>query len=870
MFTRIILINLLLFFQLKLTAQDFHFLQGKVSDANTGEYLPFCSVYIKGKSVGTVTNLNGEFKLNVLKKSGDTLVISHVGFHNFLVPVNSNSNSLDIKLKEAVVNLDEISVTTHKLSASDIFKKALEKIKNQQRYPRYPFKLNGFYREIHTSEDDRTGVLECAVDIYDDDLTRDFKNIEILQFRKVYDRHKNTDQFIETKEGHNHLLLLLNNGINFIPLANQYKKTIWKLPLEIEKVTYYNDRLIYILSNKSYGRELLLYIDADNYSVYKNELILEVDEQDHDLYAWRKVNPQGEKCGAILDHQSYEYREVDGKLFPHYYFRRFDFRCYDLTKNKLSSKAGFSTELLINNVEQNKSGVSTDRFRKKKGLINRKEPYDSSFWQYFNDIQEVSLVNRLINEDLDYEAKITVLSKEVAARENDVELKIGDHGSNQFNRADTLFGELSPALSCYNVNYYKLEIEVDPDREWIKGVSNIHFTMVEPSDKIRIDLFEQLAIDSIIFKGTNLVFERDLDAVYITFPRTLKRYEKVQISVVYEGHPLNPDFRIWASGFFWQEDDSGNSFSQTLCQGYGAKAWFPVKNHLSDEPDSSSVVVTVPENIIAVSNGKLIKTELTEGKKTFHWQAKSLINNYNIAVHLGNYISSDDVYYGKDSLEKLDLQYYFLREDSTLAMNKLSMVPKMMGIYEKYFGTYPFVADGLKLVQSPYPMEHQSCIAVGKYFDEQLILHETAHEWWGNSVSCTDNAELWIHEAFATYAESLFVEDHYGYEAGQRYINAMKGQVQNRYPVQGKLGVNHIHYDITDMYTKGAIMLNELRRRIDNDEIWFSILKGIQQDFRYSSITTTQVIDYINVKIGQNFDDFFDQWLYQTDAVVVE
>ena len=172
MFTRIILINLLLFFQLKLTAQDFHFLQGKVSDANTGEYLPFCSVYIKGKSVGTVTNLNGEFKLNVLKTSGDTLVISHVGFHNFLVPVNSNSNSLDIKLKEAVVNLDEISVTTHKLSASDIFKKALEKIKNQQGYPRYPFKLNGFYREIHTSEDDSTGVLECAVDIYDDDLTR--------------------------------------------------------------------------------------------------------------------------------------------------------------------------------------------------------------------------------------------------------------------------------------------------------------------------------------------------------------------------------------------------------------------------------------------------------------------------------------------------------------------------------------------------------------------------------------------------------------------------------------------------------------------------------------------------------------------------
>ncbi|MEM1406957.1 MAG: M1 family aminopeptidase, partial [Bacteroidota bacterium] len=178
--------------------------------------------------------------------------------------------------------------------------------------------------------------------------------------------------------------------------------------------------------------------------------------------------------------------------------------------------------------------------------------------------------------------------------------------------------------------------------------------------------------------------------------------------------------------------------------------------------------------------------------------------------------------------------------------------------------------------------EHQSCVAIGSdYFYDaddsgiwadmpeddinySIVLHESAHEWWGNSVSCTDNADLWIHEAFATYAEALFVEDHYGYEAGQRYINRMESEVLNQHPIVGRMGVNHIHYDITDMYTKGAIMLNELRKEINNDDLWFSILRDLQKDYKYSSITTAQIVDYFNVKSGRNFDDFFRLWLYQT------
>ncbi|MEM6525851.1 MAG: M1 family aminopeptidase, partial [Bacteroidota bacterium] len=255
------------------------------------------------------------------------------------------------------------------------------------------------------------------------------------------------------------------------------------------------------------------------------------------------------------------------------------------------------------------------------------------------------------------------------------------------------------------------------------------------------------------------------------------------------------------------------------------------------------------------------------------------INNYNVTFNIGKYKKSTDVY--DNGISKLDLGYYLLEENDTDVSVTTAVVKPMLKTFEKYFGPYPFPEDGFKLVESPHPMEHQSCVAIGSdYFYDaddsgvwsdmpegdinySIVLHESAHEWWGNSVSCTDNAELWIHEAFATYAESLFVEDHYGYEAGQQYINSMEAEVLNRNPIVGRMGVNHIHYDITDMYLKGAIMLNELRKVIDNDDLWFSILKGIQKDYKYSSITTREVIEYFNHKSRRNFDEFFQKWLYE-------
>ncbi|WKN46123.1 carboxypeptidase-like regulatory domain-containing protein [Tunicatimonas pelagia] len=855
---------------ISLAAQNFITISGKITNANSAQPLPFCSVFIKGKSVGTITNVEGAFKLNIPESlREDTLAVTYVGFKNFYQPVSDLPEAITIELEEAIVNLEEVAVETKRISADEIFERVLEKVHQEVGYPTSDFKLSGFYREIHSSESQQTGVLECAINIFDDRLTRDFKEIDITNFRKIYNRQQNTDQFIKAKEGHNHLLLLLNGGINLIPIGSQYKRSIWKLSLEIEKVTYFNDRLVYVLSNKSYGRELRLLVDTENYSVYKNELIMQVDETDHENYAWRTVNPQGEKCGAMLDHQGYEYREMNGKLFPYYFFRRFDYRCYDLKTDTISAKSAFSTELLINQVEESVVATSVDKLRRKKGLINRNEPYDSAFWQYFNDIQEVDFEKKLIDEKLEYVATTNSTLPTKQVKEYDRTLRIGNHTTREFTRADTLYGTLTPELACYDVNYYDLTLDIDPGEEWVKGSSATHFTVVEATNRIRIDLLEYLKINSIQFGGTGLAFERDLDAVYISLPDTLKTGTDAKILVSYEGHPLDADFDIWASGFLWQEDSEGQPFAQSLCQGYGAKAWWPVKNHLSDEPDSASVHVTVPEELVAVSNGNLAETETSDGKSTYHWKVQHPINNYNLAVHIGNYENVRSEYVNQ-SRDTLTLDYYFLPQDQELAEKKLPMVPKMLAVYEKYFGPYPFGNDGFKIVQSPYPMEHQSCVAVGQYFDEQLILHETAHEWWGNSVSITDNADVWIHEAFATYAESLYIEEVLGYKLGQEHLNARKSEILNDHPIVGAEGVNHFHYRIEDKYFKGALMLNTLRHAVNDDPLWFSVLKDIQTNFRHSFIDTKTLLNYFNTKLGTDYSSFFNQYLRTTKIPVLE
>jgi aminopeptidase N len=470
-----------------------------------------------------------------------------------------------------------------------------------------------------------------------------------------------------------------------------------------------------------------------------------------------------------------------------------------------------------------------------------------------------------------------------------------------FTKADSLRGYLSPLRTCYDITYYHLDVAINPDSESIAGSNTIRFKIDSSFDKMQVDLFANMRVDSILFEdGTPLKYSREYGAVFIDMPRELEQNTIHQIIFYYSGKPqvaVNPP---WDGGFIWKKDIEGNPWVMVTCQKTGASLWWPNKDHQSDEPDSMLLSVTIPKNLEDISNGRLrSKVELPNGKVQYNWFISYPINNYDVTVNIGKYAHFGDVYRSRDG-SRLTLDYYVMPENLQKAKEqfrsrsiivygnagsrKAGEVKTMLACYEKYFGKYPFYRDGYKLIESSHNgMEHQSAIAYGNHYllgyegratsavglkFDFIIIHESAHEWWGNSVTAKDIADMWIHESFAAYAEALYVEYNWGHKAALEYINAKKQNVKNDKPIIGPYNVNH--EGSGDMYDKGQLVLNTLRDVIGNDKLWFSILKGIQQKYAYQTVDADNIINYIDQKTGTDYNYFFEQYLRYTDPPKLE
>jgi len=443
-----------------------------------------------------------------------------------------------------------------------------------------------------------------------------------------------------------------------------------------------------------------------------------------------------------------------------------------------------------------------------------------------------------------------------------------------FTRADTLRGMLLPERSCYDVKYYHLDVRVDPATKTIRGSNTILFAVDSAFDRMQIDLYKNLDIDKIILDdATELAFNREFNAVHVQLPGILKKNSLHSVRVYYGGTPtvaVNPP---WDGGLTWTKDSSGSPWVVVTCEGVGASIWWPNKDHQSDEPDSMLISITVPKELEDVSNGRLRDVaDLPDGWRRYDWFVSYPINNYCVTLNIGRFAHFNDKYVNGDTLT---LDYYVLPQDLQRAEVTFQQVKQMMDAYWKYFGEYPFIRDGYKLIEAPHNgMEHQSAVAYGNRFLEGyvgrassavglkfdfIIIHESAHEWWGNSVTAKDIADMWIHESFAAYAEALFVEHMWGYRESLAYINGKKQNVRNISPIIGIYNVQH--EGSGDMYDKGQLVLNTLRSVIDNDDLWFSILKGIQQTFKYQTVTADDIFGYINKRTGNDYTYFFDQYL---------
>ncbi len=292
--------------------------------------------------------------------------------------------------------------------------------------------------------------------------------------------------------------------------------------------------------------------------------------------------------------------------------------------------------------------------------------------------------------------------------------------------------------------------------------------------------------------------------------------------------------------------------------------------------------VIVPPGLQDVSNGRLREMVVQpNGWTRYDWFISYPINNYNVTVNIGRFAHFSDLYIGSDTLT---LDYYVLPKNLEKAQRQFQQVKPMMECFEKRFGPYPFIRDGYKLVEAPHlGMEHQTAVAYGNNYLQGyngtssspvgikfdfIIIHESAHEWWGNSVTSNDIADMWIHESFGAYSEAVYVECQFGYEEALRYVNGKKHNVGNMRPIMGIYGVNS--RGAGDMYDKGQLVLNTLRHVLDNDELWFEILKGLATTFHYQSIDAADVFAFVNQKSGRDLTSFFDQYFKYPDIPQLE
>jgi len=450
-------------------------------------------------------------------------------------------------------------------------------------------------------------------------------------------------------------------------------------------------------------------------------------------------------------------------------------------------------------------------------------------------------------------------------------------GKQEFTRADTLRGMLSPERTCYDLNYYHLDVKIDIENKSISGSNEFNFTATKDFTLLQFDLFNNLNVEKVVYNGQELPFKREFNAVFVTFPGTVKKGKKDKFKVFYSGNPVIARKPPWDGGFIFTRDTAGNPWVSVACQGFGASSWWPTKDHQSDEVDSVLISISVPKDLQEVSNGRLRSTvDQPDGYKQYNWFVSNPINNYNITFYIGKYAHWTDTYKGENG--NLTLDYWSLATDSAQAKPHWDAdVKPMLKSFEHWFGPYPFYKDGYKLVQAPHlGMEHQSAVAYGNEFKmgylgrdlshsgwgmkfDFITVHESGHEWFGNNITSKDIADMWIHESFTNYSEALFTESTQGKAAASAYVIGIRENISNDIPIIGHYNVNN--EGSGDMYYKGANMIHTIRQLIDNDEKFRSILRGLNKTFYHQTVTTAQIENYIAQQSGLKLSKVFDQYL---------
>jgi aminopeptidase N len=445
-----------------------------------------------------------------------------------------------------------------------------------------------------------------------------------------------------------------------------------------------------------------------------------------------------------------------------------------------------------------------------------------------------------------------------------------------FTRQDTLRGSITAERAWWDLTYYHLDISVNPSGRTIEGTNTVTYRVVTPDARMQIDLQEPMQLIDAVQNGASLKFIRDGNVYWIDLKEKQEQGKIYSVILTFAGKPRVSTRPPWVGGLTWSKDKKKQPFVATSCQGDGASLWWPCKDHMYDEPDSMLISVNVPENLMDVSNGRLRSVVKTKNNTTtYNWFVANSISNYSVNINIGDYAHFSEIFQGEKGA--LDCDYYVLKENLEKAKRQFTQVPKMLAAFEHWFGPYPFYEDGYKLVEAPYlGMEHQSSVTYGNGFKngyrgtdlsgtgwglkfDFIIIHESGHEWFANSITYEDIADMWVHESFTNYSENLYVEYYYGKAAGSEYLIGTRAKIKNDRPITGIYNVNN--EGSGDMYYKGGNMLHTLRQILGDDEKWRAVLRGMNKDFYHQVVKGSQIENYLSEKTGIDLNSFFDQYL---------
>ena len=449
-----------------------------------------------------------------------------------------------------------------------------------------------------------------------------------------------------------------------------------------------------------------------------------------------------------------------------------------------------------------------------------------------------------------------------------------------FERKDSLRGSITKERAWWDLLHYDIEVTIDINKKSISGKNTIQYKVIEAASVIQIDLQDPMKLSVVRQDGEFLAYKREYSSYFIKLKKPQVQGSIEELSIEFEGSPVEANNPPWDGGFVWKKDENQTPFVANANQSIGSSSWLPSKDIPYDEPDHGmDMKITSDGDLISVSNGRLIESKANQdGTATYHWKVTNPINGYGINMNIGDYVHFNEIYPGE--IGPLDLDYYVLSYNLEKAKEQFKQVPKMLEAFEHWFGPYPFYEDGYKLVEAPYlGMEHQSSITYGNNYKngylggdlsdtgngfkfDFIIIHESGHEWFANSITNYDVADMWIHESFTTYSEVLYLDFHFGTESGNSYLKGYRNRTMNLSPIIGSYEVNQ--RGSGDMYIKGAAMIHTLRQIMDDDEKFRGLLRAINKEYFHQTISSAQLENYIIKTTGLELSGFFDQYLRST------